>query len=107
VAVLGNDATFSQQHAGQHNFLANDELPLQHWVQFFERDGMPRDVLQWSLNGRVFADGTLRPRAGLRVLLLFRSRFLAGRFLASRRFAFCFYWHSIVPWIFRKVYNVD
>ena len=83
VAVLGNDAAFFEQHARQHNFLANDELPMQERFQFFERDSVPRDILQRGLKGRMFADGALRSRVGLRILLLFSGFFLASRFLSS------------------------
>ncbi len=58
VAVLGDDAAFLQQHARQHNFLADDELALQQRIEIFERDRVPGDVLQLVLAGRVF--GTAR-----------------------------------------------
>ncbi len=46
MAVLGDDAAFFQEHAGQHNFLADDELALQERVEVFERDGVPGNVLE-------------------------------------------------------------
>ncbi len=46
VAVLGDNASLLQQHAGRHDFLPDHELPLQQRVEVFERDSVPGDVLQ-------------------------------------------------------------
>jgi hypothetical protein len=46
VAVLGDDASFFQEHARQHDFLSDDELALQERLEVFERNGVPGDVLQ-------------------------------------------------------------
>jgi len=46
VAVLGDDTALFQEHARQHNFLADDELALQQRVQIFQRNGVPGNILQ-------------------------------------------------------------
>ena len=56
VAVLGDDAAFLQQHASQHDFLADDELALQERVKVFERDGAPGDVLRGRESARLARD---------------------------------------------------
>jgi hypothetical protein len=84
VAVLGNDATFFKEHARQHNFLADDELPSQQWIQIFERNGVPGNVLVLGFAGRVFGDGALRARVGLGLCCL----------SASNRLGFQFFRHS-------------
>ena len=53
MAVLRHDAAFFQQHARHHNLLPDDELPLQQRIEFFERDGVPGNVLQRSGGGGV------------------------------------------------------
>src|SRR5712672_1838431 len=59
MTMLGNDAALLQKHASQHYFLTNHELPLQQRVQFFERNGMPGNVLMLGLAGRMFGYGSL------------------------------------------------
>ena len=46
MAVLRDDASLLQQHARQHDFLSDHELPLQKRIQVFQRNRMPRNVLQ-------------------------------------------------------------
>ena len=46
MAVHRDDAAFLQQHPRHHDLLADHKLALQQRVQFFERDRMPRNVLQ-------------------------------------------------------------
>ncbi len=46
VAVFGDDATLFQEHARDHYFLANDKLALQQGIQIFERNRVPRNILQ-------------------------------------------------------------
>jgi hypothetical protein len=64
VAVLGNDAAFFQQHPRHHDFLSDYELTLQERVEFFERNGVPGDVLQGRRAGRMLGNGPLG--AGMR-----------------------------------------
>jgi hypothetical protein len=58
MAMLGHDAALFQQHASYHNLLTDHELPLQQRVQIFQRNRVPRDVLQLGLASRLFGDGT-------------------------------------------------
>jgi len=57
VAVLGDDASFFEQHARQHNVLAYHELALQQRVEVFERNGVPRNVLQRGFGNRASGAG--------------------------------------------------
>lgn len=46
MAVLGNDASFFQQNASQHDVLADDEMAPQKRIEVFDFDRAPRDVLE-------------------------------------------------------------
>ncbi len=46
MAVLGNDAAFFEQDAGEHHIFADHEVTLEERVQILERDGLPGDVLE-------------------------------------------------------------
>ena len=59
VAVLGHDASLLQQHARHHDLLSDDKLPLQEWIEFFEGNCVPGNVLQDSAAACVFDDGAL------------------------------------------------
>jgi hypothetical protein len=72
MAVLGDDASFFQEDAGEHDFLADDELALQERVEVFERDSVPGDVLERHRRG----DGT------------FGAGFRGGGFRTRFRFRF-------------------
>src|SRR5580700_9435883 len=49
MAVLGNDATLSEQDASQHNVLPNDEMTLQERVEVLEFDRFPGNVLVFGM----------------------------------------------------------
>ena len=48
VAVLGDDAAFLEEDAGEHHIFANNEVALKERVEVLKRDGFPGDVLERS-----------------------------------------------------------
>jgi len=94
VVVFRDDAAFFEQHASEHDALADYELALQEGLEVFERNGVPRDVLQRGFGGNAFGAGFFyRTRRGFQ----FRFEFcfnhvdcLLGFFLSPLRGLVCY-----------------
>src|ERR1700733_12919174 len=65
MAVLRDNTSLFEKHAGQHNFLSDYELPLQQRVQFFQWNCVPGNVLQRRWARTALRDGLLRAGMGL------------------------------------------
>ena len=76
--VLRDDTSFLEQHACQHDFLADHKLALQQRVQVFQRNRVPWNVLQTGRGRRVFADRALG--ASMRLSARACSRLRCGGF---------------------------
>jgi hypothetical protein len=60
VTVQGNDAALFHEHAGDHDVSTHHKVPLQKWIQVFNRNCVPRNVLKLRLHTFGRADGSFQ-----------------------------------------------